>query len=63
MVFHTELWCIGQNSDTYLDKRGENGAAGGTVHNVVKTIYDPCPPLFTVPPGPSHGVSQHHQFT
>lgn len=50
MVFHKELWCIGQNSDTYLDKRGENGAAGGTVHNVVKTIYDPCPPLFTVPP-------------
>lgn len=50
MVFHTELWCIGQNSDTYLHKRGENGVAGGPVHNVVKTIYDPCPPLFTVPP-------------
>ena len=50
MVFHKELWCIGQKSDTYLDKRGENGAEGGAVRNVVKTIYDPCPPLFTVPP-------------
>lgn len=42
MVFHSELWCIGQNSSDYLDK--QHG------RNVVKTIYDPCPPLFTVAP-------------
>ena len=43
MVFHPELWCHGQKKDSrYLSR--ESG------RNVIKTIYDPCPPHFTVPP-------------
>ncbi|MDE5720681.1 MAG: fimbrillin family protein [Paramuribaculum sp.] len=42
IVFHTELWCIGQYSSDYLHKKHGR--------NVIKTIYDPCPPLFTVAP-------------
>lgn len=51
IVFHRELWCIGQKSSTYLNKRGDKDDNDKTfVNNVVKTIYAPCPPLFTVPP-------------
>ncbi|MDE5687954.1 MAG: hypothetical protein K2I18_04920, partial [Paramuribaculum sp.] len=49
--FHTDyanyldLWCIGQNGASYLDESG-----GTAAHQVIKSVYDPCPPGFMVPP-------------
>ncbi|MDE5837964.1 MAG: hypothetical protein K2H39_02820, partial [Paramuribaculum sp.] len=40
-----DLWCIGQNSTTYLDE-----IDGSAQHQVIKSVYDPCPPDFMVPP-------------
>ena len=40
-----DLWCIGQNSTDFLDEKD-----GTASHQVIKTVYDPCPPGFMVPP-------------
>ncbi|MDE6049010.1 MAG: hypothetical protein K2G09_04880, partial [Paramuribaculum sp.] len=42
---YNDLWCIGQNSTEYLDE-----IDGSAQHNVIKSVYDPCPPEFMVPP-------------
>lgn len=41
--YYMDLWCIGQNSLNYLSEYGMR-------RQVVKSVYDPCPPGFMVPP-------------
>ncbi len=42
---YNDLWCIGQNRYGYLAESG-----GSAAHQVIKSVYDPCPPDFMVPP-------------
>ena len=42
---YLDLWCIGQNDESYLDE-----IDGSAAHQVIKSVYDPCPPGFMVPP-------------
>ena len=44
---YDDLWCIGQEGATYL----ANPADGvGSPVKPVKTVYDPCPPGYQIPP-------------